>query len=196
MGISNTMQFLRKNMQCVVLLCLAAASTVVHAEPKRGGTLVAVVQPEPTALTSVLSTSNPSMVVSSNIFDGLLSYDAKHQPQPALATSWETSSNGKKITFHLRRGVKWHDGVEFTSADVQFSALELWKKIHGRGRSTFSELTTVDTPDRYTAIFYFSSPAPAVLSALSVAESQVLPRHLYEGTEVQNNPYNLKPVPV
>lgn len=163
-------------------------------KPQTGGTLFAVIQPEPTILTSAFTTNNPSLVVSTNIFDGLLSYDAQQRPQPSLAERWEVSADVKTITFHLRQGVKWHDGRDFSSADVAFSALEVWKKLHGRGRQTFAALTQVDTPDARTAVFRFSQPAPAVLAALSAAEAQILPRHLYEGTDIQKNPHNNNPV--
>jgi len=177
----------------VALPSLAQTQTKAEA-PRRGGTLTALVQPEPTLLTSAFNTNNPTLVVSANVFDGLLAYGADQRPQPSLATRWEVSPNGKNVTFHLRRGVKWHDGAEFTSADVQFSALQVWKPLHGRGRATFATLEAVDTPDAQTAVFRFSAPAPAVLSALGAAEAQILPRHLYEGTEIQKNPHNLRPV--
>ncbi len=178
------------------LLVLAAIAPVWGQPnaPVRGGALTALVQPEPTLLTSAFNTNNPTLVVSANLFDGLLSYDENQKPQPSLAVRWSVGADLRSIRFDLRRGVKWHDGRDFTSADVKFSALEVWKPLHGRGRSTFAALETVETPDANTAVFRFSSPVPAVLSALSAVEAQVLPRHLYEGTDVQKNPHNLKPV--
>nr|WP_249729941.1 ABC transporter substrate-binding protein [Chelatococcus sp. YT9] len=115
-------------------------------------------------------------------------------PQPGLAERWEVPADGRSITFHLRKGVKWHDGAEFTSADVEFSALELWKKLHARGRVTFASLEDVETPDAHTAVFHLNAPAPVILSALNAAESQVLPKHLYENTDILKNPYNNAPV--
>lgn len=163
-------------------------------QPVRGGTLVTVIQPEPTALASVVNNNYANSSVSANVYDGLLRYDEGMLPQPGLAERWEVSVDGKSITFHLRKGVKWHDGQDFTSADVKFSALELWKKIHARGRVTFSALRDVETPDAHTAIFRLNNPAPVILSALNAAESQVMPRHLYENTEVLKNPLNNAPV--
>ena len=40
---------------------------------------------------------------------------------PALATKWETSSDGKTWTFHIRDGVKWNDGVPLTAADIAYT---------------------------------------------------------------------------
>ncbi|KAF1021617.1 MAG: Oligopeptide-binding protein AppA [Paracidovorax wautersii] len=162
--------------------------------PVRGGTLYAIVQPEPTVLTSTTNNNYPNGVVSANIYDGLLTYDESLNPQPGLATKWAVSADGKTITFHLRPGVKWHDGQPFTSADVKFSALEVWKKIHSRGRITFAPLDDVLTPDAHTAVFKLKSPSLVIFSALNAVESQILPRHLYEGTDIYANPHNLRPV--
>jgi len=90
--------------------------------------------------------------------------------------------------------VKWHDGKPFTSADVKYSALEVWKKLHSRGRSTFATLIDVETPDAHTAIFRLESPSQVILNALDAAESQVLPAHLYKDTDVRTNPLNNRPI--
>jgi peptide/nickel transport system substrate-binding protein len=184
------------------LLLVACALSQVHAQPAppaaavplRGGTVFAIVQPEPTTLTSAINTQFPTGIVSVNIFDGLVRYDSNLAPQPSLALSWKVAPDAKSITFALRHGVKWHDGVEFTSADVRFSVLEVWKKVHPRGRSTFAAVENVETPDKYTAVLRLSQPAQVIMSALNSMEGQILPKHLYEGTDIVKNPNNLKPV--
>ena len=54
-------------------------------------------------------------------YDFLTGYSLDLQPTPELATSWETSPDGKIWTFHLRDGVKWQDGEAFTADDVAFT---------------------------------------------------------------------------
>jgi len=162
--------------------------------PNKGGVLHAIVQPEPPVLTTAFNTSFPIGVVGTNILEGLLSFDDAQQLQPALATRWEISADGKTVTFHLREGVTLHDGAPFTSADVQYSAMEIWKKLHPRGRNTFAALNAVETPDPYTAVFRLDHPSLVIFSSLNANEGQILPRHLYEGTDILKNPYNSKPV--
>jgi len=123
-----------------------------------------------------------------------VSFDASQRPQPALATRWDISPDGKTVTFHLRKGVKWHDGVDFTSADVKFSVQQIWQKTHPRGRNTFAAVSSVDTPDAHTVVFHLKHPSLVIFSSLNANEGQILPRHLYEGTDIQTNPYNIKPV--
>jgi peptide/nickel transport system substrate-binding protein len=117
-------------------------------QPRRGGTLTAIVQPEPPTLVSALNAGAPVGVVSTNIFDGLFTYNWDMSFKPSLAETWDVSEDGLTITFNLRRGVTWHDGKPFTSADVAFSLEEIWRKIHPRGRSTFINVRKWTVPTR------------------------------------------------
>lgn len=164
------------------------------AAPVRGGTLIAAIHPQPSALIVAVNNQYANAAVSANIFDGLVTYAEDQSPQPALATAWSVAPDGLSIRFTLRAGVTWHDGVPFTSADVRYNVLEVWKKIHARGRVTFAPVVDVETPDELTAVFRLDRPAPVIMNALSPSESQIIPRHLYEGTDVRNNPHNLKPI--
>lgn len=176
------------------LPALLASLSTQAAVPQRGGTLVVAQYPEPTTLTSAATTAGPTQYVSGKLFDGLLAYGPDLAPTPRLATHWEESADHLSITFKLRDGVRWHDGAPFTSADVAFSLLEVWKKYHGRGRSTFANVTAVDTPDSLTAIVRLAKPAPYLLSALMSVESQVIPKHRYAGTDLLANPLNNAPI--
>lgn len=177
-------------------LATVAAPAALRAQgaPRRGGTLTAIVQPEPPTLVSAVNAAAPTGVVSTNIFDGLFSYDWELKPVPQLATGFTVAEDGLTITFTLRPGVTWHDGQPFTSADVAFSLEEVWKKVHPRGRATFANVTAVETPDPLTVVLRLSSPAPVILSALNAYEAQVLPRHLYQGTDIAANPLNTRPI--
>jgi len=60
--------------------------------------------------------------VVNNIFESLVKFKAGTTSiEPCLATSWEISADGKEITFHLRKGVKFHDGTDFNADAVVFS---------------------------------------------------------------------------
>src|SRR6266545_1323935 len=179
---------------CFAALLALALSVDDAAAQKRGGTLVMLVQPEPPTLASYLSTSGPIGQVTSKIYDGLLEYDFGLKPIPGLAESWKVSPDGKTITFTLHKGVKFHDGKPFTSADVKFSILEVLKKHHPRGPGTFRELTDIDTPGAHTVVFKLSGPAPYLLMALSGYESPMLPKHLFEGTDLKASKYANAPV--
>ena len=177
--------------------CVAAASLLglgpVQAA-NSGGTMVMIVQPEPPSLASYLSTSGPIGLMAPKVYDGLLDYDKDLKAVPSLAETWEVSEDGKTVTFNLRKGVKWHDGEDFTSADVQFTVMDVLKQVHPRGPNSFKEVTSIDTPDEHTAVFNLANPAPYMMRALGSYESPMVPKHLLEGQDIRSADIANKPV--
>ena len=176
------------------LLSQGAWSASSASSAATGTTLVANTLPEPAGLAAGSTPANPTNVVSSNLFDGLITYDEAFRPVPQLATSWTESADRRTITFTLRNDVKWHDGVPFTSADVQYSIMEVSKKVHPIARPTFAQIVAVDTPDPHTVVFRLAQPSPVIWSYLDTSSAFIFPKHLYAGTDPLTNPYNAKPV--
>ncbi|MDH2399956.1 ABC transporter substrate-binding protein [Bradyrhizobium sp. SSUT18] len=163
--------------------------------PVRGGTLVAVCTPgEPNVLTAAIVQTGQVQTISAKIFDGLVRYGDDFKLEPELATSWTVSDDGKEIRFNLRPNVRWHDGQPFTSADVKYTYENVWLKIHPRARATFAAVEALETPDPLTVVFKLRNPSGVILGALNAVELTVLPRHLYEGTDVLTNPHNIEPI--
>lgn len=173
-----------------LLLCSTVLPKGVAAQG--ANRLVIAADSEPRQLNPAIVASNGVFFISSKVVETLAeaSYDGNGLT-PLLATGWEGSEDGLSLTFTLREGVTWHDGEPFTSADVAFSAMEVWKPLQNIGRGVFANLEAVDTPDAHTAIFRFSKPTPSQLiaNALPVVSS-VLPRHIYAGTDIVQNPAN------
>jgi peptide/nickel transport system substrate-binding protein len=177
----------------LLLSCLLAQPG--HAQtPVPGGTLTIALPTEPAHLNSAIDTTQQVKVVASKIYSGLVKYDLNMNMQPDLAQSWNVSADGRTITFNLRRGVKWHDGRDFTSADVAYSIMKGFGPNNGLVRATFSNVETVRTPDANTAVLVMRQPAAALMNALPVATATILPAHLYDNTDIRTNPANLKPV--
>ena len=172
---------------------LPIAARAAEPAPVRGGTLTALIYPEPPYLLSAIDPSLLIGTVTTKIMEGLVSYDLDMRPHPLLAERWETSADGLSWTFHLRRGVKWHDGRDFTAADVAFS-LGVWKTRHARGRQSYAFVTGVDTPDAHTAIIRLSQPAPHLATKFSSYESPIIPRHVFEGSDISANPATTAPI--
>ncbi|TIU36592.1 MAG: ABC transporter substrate-binding protein, partial [Mesorhizobium sp.] len=161
--------------------------------PKKGGRLVLAADSEPRNLNPAIVASNGVFFISSKIVETLAeaSFDGKDGLAPRLALSWEGAADGLSVTFKLRDGVKWHDGKPFTSADVAFSALQIWKPLQNLGRTVFKDLASVDTPDDLTAVFKFAKPTPFQLIRNALpALSSVVPKHIYEVGKIAENPAN------
>jgi peptide/nickel transport system substrate-binding protein len=165
------------------------------ATPRRGGTVTVHMQGEQRILNPALRASTGVYVITSKIMEALVDLDAQGEPAPVLATAWKSSPDGKTITFTLREGVKWHDGKPFTSADVQFTAMEMWKKHLNYSTTLQLYLDAVDTPNATTAVFRYSRPMPLDLLLRALADlGYVVPKHVYEGTNLLENPANTAPI--
>jgi len=191
--------FIKKLVSVVGLAMLAGLmSAKLAMAQEAGGNLVYIVQPEPPSLAPYLSTSGPIGLVAPKIYQGLLDYDLDLNIVPELAESYEISDDGLTVTFNLQKGVTWHDGEPFTSADVQFTIMEVLKEFHPRGPNSFKEVTEIQTPDDHTAIFKLERPAPYMMRAFAGYESPIVPKHLLEGKDIReaelgNNPVGTGP---
>ncbi len=145
-------------------------------------------------LIPMLSGDAPSHAISGLIIDGLLQYNADWELEPNLAESWEVSEDGLKITFHLRKGIKWTDGHPFTSADIMFGYQTI---INPDTPTAYAEdylqVSKAEAPDDHTFIVYYEKPfAPALGSWAS--SLVVLPKHLLEGKDITKSELRRKPI--
>ena len=171
----------------------AAIPGVALAAPVSGGTLTVNIGTEPPVLVLIAHTAGAVVNVSAKITEGLLTYDFDFNPQPLLATEWKVSEDGLTYNFKLREGVKWHDGKDFTADDVAFS-IQTLKEVHPRGRATFAPVEAINVLGPHEVELKLAKPAPYLLKAFASSESPIVPKHLYEGTKVPENEWNLKPV--
>ena len=101
----------------VLLVLLAACAPAL---PKTGVVLGAQLEP-PGLDPTVGAAGATDGVVYGNIFEGLTRIDQNGEVQPALAKTWEISPDGLTYTFHLQKGVRFHDGTPFDASIVKFS---------------------------------------------------------------------------
>ncbi len=168
----------------VASLVAAAALLPAHAQ-KKGGTLTYTYHPEPTTMSTISTTAVPVSLIASKIYESLLEYEgAGMKPVPGLAESWTVSKDQKTYTFKLRKGVTWHDGKPFTSADVKFSVEKVVTPYHSRGRTYFGEVEAIETPDASTVAFKLKQPVPYFIRAFQPSESPMMPRHGFTDEEV------------
>jgi peptide/nickel transport system substrate-binding protein len=136
------------------------------------------------------------------VVEGLTTTDEKMNVIPLLASEIPTLENsgvrlqpngGMDVTWHLRPGVKWHDGVPFTSADVKFT-VDAINSPNYNPESTdgFDRITSVDTPDSLTAIVHYREVyAPYAIQFIR----GTLPKHVLEGKDIDRaSDYNRKPL--
>lgn len=161
----------------------------------RGGDLVVAISQDPGSLNPAATTAGAVHTASELMFNGLVELDDKLNPVPELAESWTVNKKATVYTFKLRRGVKWHDGQPFTSADVKYTFDEVLLKYHSRTRAAMlSALAVIYTPDKYTVEFIFKESYGPLLLQLDVTEAPIVPAHIYRGSDPTKNPANLAPI--
>jgi peptide/nickel transport system substrate-binding protein len=143
-------------------------------------------------LIPVLATDNASHSISGLIFNGLVKYDRDLNVVGDLAESWDISKDGLVITFHLRKGVRWHDGQPFTAEDVLFTyRLTIDPKTPTAYAGDFLKVKKAEVLDAHTFRVTYDKPfAPALMSW----GSSVMPKHLLEGKEVTKSPLARHPI--
>lgn len=184
-------------MVIVVLLCafmLALKSQAIISEPRWGGTLVTTCHDDPTTLNPAISIIESTFWASHNIFSSLVLLDSNFDPQPNLAKSWSISEDALTYTFYLEENVTFHDGTPLTSDDVKFTMEEVIKVHNPWGITVFDCVDHVETPDDHTAAFKLKYAYAPFMLTMGCSHFNVLPKHLYEGTDILNNQYNLAPI--
>src|SRR6516162_10941082 len=117
----------------VALLGMLSAEGTAFAQ-KQGGILKIGQFDSPASMSIHEESSNTAEGPMMGVFNNLVIYDQR-QPQnsldsirPDLATDWSWDEDRTRLTFHLRQGVKWHDGRPFTTQDVRCT----WDMLLGK----------------------------------------------------------------
>jgi peptide/nickel transport system substrate-binding protein len=148
----------------VIALCLTACSTGrrVNLGDEASGNLIAAIAGEPDQLDPQKTSAYFSFEVLENVYDTLVEPDQNLEMRPALAESWETSADQLTWTFHLRKGVTFHDGSPFSAGDVVYS----YQRIIDEQLSNayrFSAVAGVSAPDALTVKITVKQPTPNLL---------------------------------
>ena len=127
----------------------------------------------------------------SSIHDALIELNHNLEFEPALAESYEISPDGLTITFHLRRGVLFHDGTPFTSADVKYTY-----EFYGDPANAavighrFVNIDRIETPDDYTVVLHLKEPDATIMTI--TATTYIVPKHYH--SKVGQEVYRTAPI--
>ena len=165
----------------ILTLCTAAGCKVnrPHHDHAITQTLYQGMGSDPGTFNPIIVTDAASGTAIGDLFEGLVKINPKTTlPEPDLAQSWQIADGGKTITFHLRHGVKWSDGVRFSARDVLFTMRVIYDPRVPN--SMISSLTVdgnplkVEAPDDYTVVMRLPRPFAPLLYAIGVP---IVPRH-------------------
>jgi peptide/nickel transport system substrate-binding protein len=114
------------------------------------------------------------------VYSYLVRYDQNLNLRPDLTTSWERP-DPKTYVFHLRHGVRFHNGRELTSADVKYSVLRIMDPKTGSSRRLrYDSVDQVETPDPYTVVFRLKYPDNVLPYVLADPASAIVAKEIVE----------------
>jgi peptide/nickel transport system substrate-binding protein len=138
----------------VILITALFAATACSPSPATSNKLVIGI-----GSTLNLGNNNPVFIQrNANVWETLTELDDTLTPRPSLAQSWEVSSDGRQWTFHLKRGVTFHNGDRLNSRLVTANLLRMKNHPELDYYSTFSSLVSAVPKDEWTIHLEFSSP--------------------------------------
>ncbi|MDA8157550.1 MAG: peptide-binding protein [Actinomycetota bacterium] len=143
-------------------------------------------------LLPMLATDSTSATISGWIFNGLTKYDRNLNIVGDLAKSWEIKDGGLVIIFHLRKNVRWQDGVPFTADDVVFTYQEVTNpKVPTPYSSDYGPVKSVVALGPYTVKVTYKAPYAPALGAWGMG---IIPKHILEGKDLSSSYYSRHPV--
>jgi peptide/nickel transport system substrate-binding protein len=184
-----------------VLIALAlivlAACTRVGQEQHGTGTLVIALRQEPIALNPLLLEGLPAYTISELFYSYLTNYDANGNVVSDLAT-YTVGPDNKTVTYHLRHGVRWQDGVPLTSRDVVFSYQAVMNPANNvETRYGYDRVASVTAPDAYTVVVRTKIPFSPIIGWFFGGDTNytILPAHLLASFKNLNSTsFNAAPI--
>ncbi len=169
-----------------------AASSSAASASKGGGTLRVGLDVDAGTGDPRLAKDTSAFRLKELVFSGLVYIKPDYTPAPQLAESWE-NPDPKTWIFHLRKGVKFHNGQELKAEDVKYTYdTELDPKLAAPNRSFFTPIQKTEVVDDYTVKFTLDSAYGPFLSYMDFA---ILPKSVAEkaGDQFGNSPVGTGP---
>lgn len=150
---------------CLLLVVIFLSfPTLCLGQSRYGGTLIVGIAGDITKVDPHKIVPRLELIFSSLLTDSLVDSGKEFETQPGLAVSWDVSADNKEWTFHLRKGVKFHNGREVTAKDIKFNMDRILDpKSKASPRSKFKMVDAVNVVDPYTVKFILKRPSGAFL---------------------------------
>jgi len=182
-----------------LLLCSAATEDNLppheftdDATPVYGDAYVAGQIGDARTLIPILASDSPSSYIVSLVFNGLVKYNKDVEIVGDLAKSWDIEDDGIVIIFHLRKDVKWHDGMPFTARDVKFTYESIIDpNVPTPYAGDFKMVKRMDVVDDYTVKVVYKEPFAPGLSSWIMP---IMPKHILEGEDLLATSYRRDPI--
>jgi peptide/nickel transport system substrate-binding protein len=150
----------------VVLVALGCGGGGAPQSNTPPGTLYVALEEEPPELDPNLSSAYVDRQVMASLYDKLVDIDQEGEIVPMLAKSYEISEDDLVYTFHLRKGIKFHDGTEFNAEAVKYN-LDRYQEEDSVRSTEVEPIESVEVVDEYTVRVTLSEPFAPFLAVLT-----------------------------
>jgi peptide/nickel transport system substrate-binding protein len=174
----------------LVLACLLALAGC-RSTPRDLRTVVFLIESSPANLDPRIGTDGQSEHIDELLFDGLVARDASFHFTPALAESWQ-QPDPLTLTFHLRPGVRFHDGRLLTSRDVQWTIDSMRTgQVISPKTASYASVDSIEAADPLTVVFHLKRADNFLLTNLSTGAMGIVPQG--SGREFWRHPVGTGP---
>ncbi len=156
---------------------IAIGKGVPKGPPAVGGTIREATLSEPVNLLGPFVSDGASSQVAALVYNGLVKYDGNLKLTGDLARNWSVSSDGRIITFNLRKGVLWHDNRPFTADDVYYT-WRFFTRSLSPYRESYSRVKKMKIISPYRIRVYYEKPFAPALESWSTS---IIPAHVLRG---------------
>jgi peptide/nickel transport system substrate-binding protein len=158
---------------------LAAAPAMPRLARAAGGTLGLAVTSSIASLDPMKTTTGDEYIYCNLVFNGLTKIREDLTTQPDLAESWDHSDDLKRWTFHLRKGVKFHNGRELVADDVVAFFKRLMDPANAApSRSNYTMVSNISKTDDHTVVFDLSYPYGGFADIMADRQAKITPHDL------------------
>ena len=175
------------------MLALAAMLALggCQAKQRDPNTVVFLIESSPANLDPRIGADAQSQRIDALLFDGLVARDAKFQFTPALAASWE-QPNPLTLIFHLRSGVRFHDGRPLTARDVVWTIQSMKSgAVISPKAASYASVDSMEARDASTVVMHLKHPDNFLLTNLSTGAMGIVPEG--SGKEFWQHPVGTGP---
>ncbi len=161
-------------------------------EPSFGDAFVSASIGDARTLVPILASDSASGTIVGEVFNGLVKYNKQINIVGDLAKDWEIKDGGLTIIFHLRRDVRWHDGMPFTAKDVKFTYEKLIDpKVPTPYSGDFKKIKALEIIDDYTVKVVYKEVFSPGLASWGMA---IMPEHLLRDEDLLTTRFTRNPI--
>jgi len=160
-------------------LALVCSDARAQETPRMGGVLKVATIGEPPTLDLQATTTVLTYEIMWHVYELLFTHDEAWTPVPHLAESHVVEDRGLRHVITLRRGVKFHNGKEMTSADV-VASLKRWGQVATLGKVLWPNVEGIEAKDPYTVVVFLKQPSASFVYGLAEPSAAILTREVAE----------------